>query len=131
MRVSRLPAVAATAALALLGACATEPAPADRVGPAAAPEAGQSILEMSIPAAGSTVKGPVNELMLHFNPPARLDQVTVTGPEGTMPMMITPVGEVQHYALPLSDLGPGAYTVNWRATAQGTQHRGSFGFTVR
>ena len=69
--------------------------------------------------------------MLHFNPPARLDEVTVTGPGGTMPMMITPVGEVQHYALPLSGLGPGAYTAAWRATAQGREHRGSFGFTVR
>ena len=90
-----------------------------------------SILEMSIPAAGSTVQGPVDELILHFNPPARLDEVTVTGPEGAMPMMVTSVGEVQDYSLPLPALGAGAYSVAWRATAQGHAYQGSFAFTVR
>ena len=131
MRLTGLHALAVLAAFALPGGCTSEPAAAPRAASSSAPRASGSILEMSIPAAGSTVKGPVDALMLHFNPPARLDEVTVTGPQGKMPMMITPVGEVQHYSLPLSDLEPGTYTVTWRAKAQGRDDHGSFGFTVR
>ncbi len=97
----------------------------------AAPNADGSILAWSRPAAGSTVSGPVNELQLHFTPPARLGEVTVTGPEGAMPMMVTAVGEVEHYSLPLSGLGSGSYTVDWRAIRAGREYRGTFGFTVR
>lgn len=74
---------------------------------------------------------PVNELVLHFLPPALLGEVTVTGLQGMMPMMVTAVGEVEHYALPLSANAPGAYTVAWCATRQGRDYQGSFGFTVR
>lgn len=94
------------------------------------PAADRSILAWSRPAAGTTVAAPVNELVFHFTPPARLGEVTVTGPEGAMPMMVTAVGEVEHYSLPLS-AAPGAYTVAWRATRQGRDYQGSFGFTVR
>lgn len=93
--------------------------------------ASASILSWSKPIGGSTVTAPVNELQLHFSPPARLGEVTLTGPEGAMPMMVTAVGEVEHYSLPLSGLGPGRYTVDWKATARGVDHRGSFGFDVR
>ncbi|MDV3257082.1 MAG: copper resistance protein CopC [Sphingomonas sp.] len=101
---------------------------ADR--PAAATSA-SSILAWSRPVAGSTVNGPVDELQLHFSPPARLDEVTVSGPDGAMPMMVTAVGEVAHYSLPVPGLEPGRYTVDWRASAGGTDHRGRFGFQVR
>lgn len=94
------------------------------------PAAG-SILAWSSPAAGSTVRASISELVLHFSPAARLGEVTVTGPDGAMPMMVNAVGEVDHYSLPLSDLGPGAYTVAWRASARGVDYRGSFGFEVR
>lgn len=90
-----------------------------------------SILAWTKPAAGSTVSAPVNELVFHFSPPARLGEVTVTGPEGAMPMMVTAVGGVEHYSLPLSGLGPGRYTVEWKATARGVDYNGSFGFEVR
>ena len=90
-----------------------------------------SILAWSRPAAGATVSGPVDELVFHFSPSARLGEVTVAGPEGAMPMMVAAVGEVEHYSLPLSGLGPGRYTVDWKATARGVDHRGSFGFEVR
>ena len=118
-------------------------APGQAVAPSAgvtnAPGGGQaagtatagSILNWSRPAAGSTVNGPVNELVLHFTPPARLSEVTVTGPDGAMPMMITAVGEVDHYSLPLSGLGPGRYAVDWRALAAGAEKHGRFGFTFR
>ena len=47
-----------------------------------------------------------------------------------MPMMITAVGEVTDYSVPLPGLGAGAYTVTWRATAQGKTYDGSFQFRV-
>ena len=48
-----------------------------------------------------------------------------------MPMMVTAVGEVEHYSLPLSGVGAGRYSVDWRASVQGVDHSGSFGFEVR
>ncbi len=114
-------------AFALLCGCAQQPAAA----PQSATTAPQSILVDSAPASRSTVTGPVNELKLHFSPPARLGEVTVTGPNGTMPMMITAVGEVRYYSVPLPGLAAGSYTVAWRATAAGHDYQGSFGFSVR
>lgn len=123
-------------AVALLtsGACAQQPsmkAPGPAGPGGATASSTVSILAGSTPAAGSVVAGPVDQLILRFSPPARLIEVTVSGPEGTMPMMITAVGEVTSYTLPLSGLETGAYTVNWRATVKGQAHQGSFGFTVR
>lgn len=112
------------APLALLPACARVPA----VGRVAA---GQSILQSSSPAGGSIVAAPVNALELRFNPPARLGEVSITGPQGVMPMMVTAVGEVGYYSLPLPDLGPGNYKVNWAVTASGRAYDGNFAFTVR
>jgi methionine-rich copper-binding protein CopC len=113
---------------ALLWGCAARPsdtaAPADHQGEA-------SILVNSQPAAGSSVAAPVDQLILHFNPPARVDEVTVAGPDGLMPMMVTSVGEARDYSLPVHGLGPGSYTVSWRATTQGREYRGTFQFTVR
>lgn len=130
MRLTGLHAPALVVAFALPAGCATAPSQ-PRIQPAVAAAAGASILQTSSPAAGATVAGPVNELILHFEPPARLDDVVVTGPHGSMPMMITAVGEAQHYSLPLSELGSGSYTVAWRASVRGRQYQGSFGFTVR
>lgn len=118
-------AAAAVALLGLLGACARTSASASAV---EAPN--DSILVGSTPAAGSTVSAPVNELVLNFDPPARLLEITVTGPEGAMPTMITPAGEQLTYSVPLPGLGPGSYRVDWRASAAGHTHQGSFGFAV-
>lgn len=119
--------LAAIAALGL-GACAAQPAAAP-----AAPAATQagSMLHSSSPAAGATVQGPLNSLVLHFQPPARLDELLVDGPDGTMPMMISAAGDQADYTIPLPALGPGAYTVSWRATSAGEEQRGSFAFTVK
>jgi len=119
----------AVSAALVLSAC-TQPQ-ATSVDAAPGTSASQSILVASRPAGGSTVTEPVNELMLHFSPPAALNEVTLTGPSGTMPMMVSPVGEVEHYSLPLQDLEAGAYTVSWRVTSAGTQHMGSFNFRVQ
>lgn len=127
MTLSRMLQPILFAGLIALTACA----PAPVAVPTSGAQTGQSILAWSSPAAGSTVSGPVNQLMLHFSPPARLMEVTVTGPEGMMPMMVTAVGEVEHYSLPLSGLGPGSYTADWRASVRGQQHQGRFSFTVR
>ena len=120
--------LAALAGISVLGACAV---------PAAAPVAApvgsqQSILQSSTPGDGSIVRGPVNALVLRFSPPARLGEVTLTGSDGqTMPMMVTAIGEVPAYTIPVSGLGPGVYTVQWRASVAGTAHSGNFRFTVR
>lgn len=113
-------------AASALAACAAQPV----TGPAPATTA-SSILQRSTPAAGAVVAAPVNTLILEFNPPALLNEVTVSGPDGTMPMMLSPVGEQPRYSLPLSGLGPGAYHVNWRASAGGQDYRGDFAFTVK
>jgi methionine-rich copper-binding protein CopC len=90
-----------------------------------------SILASATPAAGSTVSAPVNELKLRFNPPARLDEISVNGPEGLMPVKVTAVGEVADYSIPLAGLGRGTYSVSWKAASGGRDYRGSFAFTVK
>ena len=120
---SRMLAVLAPATLLL--ACArttsTAPAPAE-----------QTVLKSSTPASGATVRGAVDQLELRFSPPVRLVEVTVTGADGMQtPMMVTAVGEVPAYSLPLPGLEAGSYTVGWRGTAAGLAHQGSFRFTVR
>lgn len=124
-----LKAYAAAYALILLGGC-TPPLAPPPDGTGQAPQA-NSILVGSSPADGSTVAGPVNSIALHFAPPARLGEVTVTGPGGMMPMMVTAVGEVRDYVLPVSGLGSGAYRVEWKASIAGAPYQGSFRFTVR
>lgn len=113
----------ALSCLALPGCAARPTSPA--------PVATASILAGSSPAADSIVSSPVENLELTFDPPARLDEVTLSGTAGTMPIMVHAVGEVAHYSLPVSGIGPGTYTVSWRATAQGIEHRGRFQFTAR
>lgn len=73
----------------------------------------------------------MDELRLHFDPPARLDEVTIGSTLGRMPMMVHAVGEAADYSLPLSGLGSGTYIVSWRANSRGTEHQGSFDFTVK
>ena len=116
----------------LLAACSPpngQPGAASAVAETA-PAAEAAILIRSSPSAGSTVRAPVDELKLEFDPPARLGEVIVTGPGGAMPMMISAIGEVRSYSLPLDGLGPGSYKVDWRASAQGRDYRGEFTFTV-
>jgi methionine-rich copper-binding protein CopC len=109
--------------------CGCAARPADNSTPVQQPAA--SILIRSTPAAGSTVAGPVDELKLRFNPPARLGEVTVNGPDGLMPTMVHAVGEVADYSIPLPGLSAGSYTVNWKATAQSRDYTGTFRFSVK
>lgn len=114
--------------LALAGCSATSPAP-EAAPPASAAATGLTVT--STPAAGSTVAGPVNSLMLHFSAPVALGEVTVAGPDGLMPMMLSSAGLQAHYEIPLPGLGAGSYTVNWKAMHAGAERSGSFAFTVR
>lgn len=99
---------------------------------AASASAGQSLLASSNPADGAVVAGPVDKLELRFSRPARLSEVTVTAADGTiMPMMVTAVGEVLYYSLPLQGLRKGSYTVAWKASSAGTDYQGELGFEVR
>ena len=109
----------------LITGCAESPAAA----PAASPRG--SILATSIPGAGSIVDGPVEELMLHFSAPVVLSEVTVVGPEGTIPLMITPAGATEHYSIPLPSLQAGQYKVKWRAATNGREHEGTLTFIAR
>jgi len=109
-----------------LPGCTTQPVDAQ---PRQASET--NILARSTPANGATVTGPVNQLMLHFARPARLLEVTVDGPDGLSPMMITAAGETNDYSVPLSGLGTGAYRANWKASAAGQTYTGTIAFTVR
>jgi|GEM_PF-210492 len=89
------------------------------------------LLTDSTPANGSVVTAPLNTVELQFAPPAQLREVTIAGPGGLMPIMVTAAGENARYSLPLSGLGPGNYTVDWRAAAGTREERGTFAFTVR
>lgn len=113
---------------ALLGECAAQP---PRTVTLAAQQSEASILIRSRPAAGARVSGPVDVLMLRFSSPAKLEEVTVEGPDGLMPMMVHSVGESADYSIPLSRLRAGAYRVTWKATSQAKAYQGSFGFTVK
>ena len=118
----------AAACIMLTGlGCAASP-------PTAAPAAQQSEMPLrvrSTPADGATVAGPVDNLELKFTRPVRLIEVTLDGPDGLSPMMVTAASETSDYSLPLPGLTAGRYRVNWRGTAGGRSHQGAFVFTVR
>jgi methionine-rich copper-binding protein CopC len=97
----------------------------------AAPAISTPLLSASSPANGAIVKGPVRDLQLHFSPPARLIEVTISGPDGQSPMMVTAAGEQAHYSLPVAAERSGTYSVDWKASAKGHEDRGTFSFTVR
>ena len=111
--------------LATLG-CAMQP-PAASV----TRQAEMDVLARSSPADGATAPAPVNALQLWFAKPARLIEVTLDGPDGQTPMMITALAETTYYEIPLPGLTGGKYRVNWRASASGQSHGGVLEFTVR
>ena len=95
------------------------------------PANAEAPLLRSVPADGATVRAP-QALSLTFREPVRLVEVTLTGPSGEMPMMVTSAGEQTSYTLPLTGLEPGAHEVGWRALARdGTNLEGRLSFTVR
>jgi methionine-rich copper-binding protein CopC len=85
----------------------------------------------SNPKPGATVDGPVDELRLRFSRPARLLEVTISGPDGDMPTMVDSAEETYEYSIPLPDLGAGKYEACWRALAAGEESSGRLTFSVR
>lgn len=113
--------------LAVLAACA--PVPQNESEAALASDG--AILVSARPANGATIRAPQG-LALTFRQPVRLAELTISGPSGEMPIMVTSAGLRTAYSLPLPDLEPGPYHVTWRALAQdGTTHAGRLSFTVR
>jgi len=138
------PLLSLSALVLAIAACSTRPPPDqhDETTPALGPtqsNPGISIVGStpaglgltSIPAAASTVSGPVNQLVLDFDRPVALSEVLVKGPDGVMPMMLGSAGAQKHYVIPVSGLMAGAYEVSWRATADGVAKSGNFAFTVK
>lgn len=125
MRIRLLPK-SALALAAILAACtAVQGEEAVDTANAEAP------LVRTVPADGATVAAP-QILSLTFREPVRLAEVTITGPSGEMPMMVTSAGEQTDYQLPLVDLEAGTHEVRWRALARdGTALEGRLSFTVR
>lgn len=85
----------------------------------------------SNPRFGATVTGPVDELRLRFSKPARLLEVTISGPDGDMPTMVDSAEETYEYSIPLPDLGTGKYEARWKASAAGVESSGRLTFSVR
>ena len=125
------PLLSLTAILLVIGGCSSQP-PAPEPTAVAVVAAGPTDLSVrSTPVAGSTVAGPVNVLLLDFSAPVALGEVTVSGPDGLMPMMLSPAGIQTHYEVPLPALGSGSYTVAWKASLNGAPKSGNFAFTVK
>lgn len=91
-----------------------------------------TLLARSSPADGAVLSRSPEKLVLIFARPARLHEVTVSGADGSqIPMMVTAVGEVERFSLPLPQLGKGSYTAGWRASSGDSPFEGSIRFTIR
>ena len=77
------------------------------------------------------MEGPVDEIRLRFSKPARLLELTISGPDGDMPMMVESADETHEYSIPLPGLGTGKYEARWRASAAGEESSGRLIFSVR
>jgi len=104
--------------------------------PAAPPALAHAHLERAVPAVGSTVRTPPDEITLRFSEKveASFSTVQVTGPEKQRFDTGTPrVDDREQTVLrmPLKPLTPGVYTVTWRAVSVDTHvTTGDFKFTV-
>ena len=125
------PIISLAAILLVIGGCSARSPEPEPGTPVAISDQAADLSVRSNPAGGSTVAGPVNVLVLDFSAPVALGEVTVSGPDGLMPMMLSPAGVQTHYEVPLPGLASGVYTVAWKATLNGAPRSGSFAFTVK
>jgi copper resistance protein C len=95
-----------------------------------------AFLDHSIPSVGGSVRGPVNELRMWYTQGVvtAFSAVTVTGPGGAVPAS-KPVNDPSNRQIIIvrlgRALGPGTYTVSWKALSVDTHTTtGSFRFTV-
>lgn len=127
--------LAMIAAALLTSACAARETPrgesADAEPAAASAAKNESILASSTPSNGAKLNSAPGALVLNFARPVSLAEIVVEGPDGMMPMMLSPAGATMRYEIPLDGIGTGSYTVRWRAVDEaGAQHRGSIAFEV-
>lgn len=93
-----------------------------------------STKEATVPEDGALLDAAPSEVMIQFDEPATLTRIELThSHEGeTQETRLTPPSEAMDMThLDAPDLGPGLYTVEWRAmSADGHAVNGSFSFTV-
>jgi copper resistance protein C len=100
------------------------------------PAIAHAFLDHAVPGVGMTVSGPVRELRIWYTQGVvvAFSSVTVTGPSGAIPATrpVNSPSDQQQVIVRLGRaLGPGTYTVNWRALSVDTHTTtGSFHFTV-
>ena len=92
----------------------------------------QMMLQASNPADGAVLDAPPSQLELTFMHPVQLNLVTVSTLTGeSIPMAMEPTGEATtEYTVPLPELQPDDYTVQWQATGDGHTMSGTIDFTV-
>ncbi len=114
--------VRSTMGLVLAGALA--------VGSALAQE--QMMLHASNPADGAVLEAPPRQLELTFMHPVELNMVTVSTLAGeNIPVTVERTGQAAtEYTLPLPELQPDDYTVQWQAAGDGHTMSGTINFTV-
>lgn len=93
-----------------------------------------SAKEGTMPEDGAQLETAPSEVMIQFDEPATLTRVELTHSRDseTQETRLTLPGEAMEMThLETPDLGPGRYTVDWRAmSADGHAVNGSFSFTV-
>ena len=90
-------------------------------------------LEKSMPAENSVVATAPSQLAMHFSEATRLTAVSVQkdGDKESMHVSALPAQASEDVSVPLELLGPGKYTVNWRALGDDNHvMSGTLHFTV-
>ncbi len=91
-----------------------------------------TMLHASNPADGAVLDAAPRQLELTFMHPVQLNRVVVTTLVGeSIPVAVEPAGEATtEYTVPLPELQPDDYTVQWQATGDGHTMSGTIDFTV-
>jgi len=88
--------------------------------------------ETTVPADGETVSA-VNEVVLSFDKPMRITQITLSAGNGDVGLQSAQgMDPVKRYvAEPQAELSPGDYAVEWRGlSSDGHMMQGGFSFTI-
>ena len=99
----------------------------------AAEAAAHSPLKQTLPADGATISDMPAEVILNFKSKIRLTRIRVAHDEKYIEDLNLDSFEsfAASYALPVKDMGSGAYSIKWRGLgADGLILNGSFGFVL-
>ncbi len=116
------------ALISVLAACTL--ASSGRLESSTSRQAGE-LLTRSTPAHGQILRRSPGELSLTFREPVRLAEVTISGDDQLIPIMLAPAGAQKRFRIPLPELDRGSYTVAWRAGVGAESRQGSFRFQIR